>query len=47
MYESKIIHESIQILGYTYKSELRWLKNGVNGIKHRWNNGRQSKLSKK
>lgn len=50
LYEFKTIRESAQILGYRYESGLRWLErwneNGVEGIKHRWSDGRPSKLSK-
>jgi hypothetical protein len=50
LYELKTIREPVHMLGYTYESGLRWLKrwneDGVNGIKHRWGDGRPSKLSK-
>lgn len=50
LYEFKTIRESAQTLGYTYESGLRWLErwnmDGVKGIKHRWSEGRSSKLSK-
>jgi len=49
LYELKTIRESAQILGYRYESGLRWLERwnegGLEGIRHRWSDGRSPKLT--
>ena len=50
LYEFKTIKESVQVLGYRYETGLRWLErwneDGLEGIKHRWSDGRSPKLDK-
>jgi transposase len=49
LYKFKTIRESVEILGYTYETGLRWLEkwndDGIKGIKYKWGDGRPSKLT--
>jgi putative transposase len=51
LYEFKTIAEASEIVGHRYESGLRWLenwnKNGMDGIKYKWGDGRPQKLTKK
>lgn len=51
LYEWETIGEAARRLGYRYETGLRWLekwnKDGLDGVKFKWGDGRPSKLDKK